>query len=65
MFLVFGLNVVDLGNSCKKSFSPGQLRRKPIELRSEPVSGVEGCVGISSGLEADAMNYRSASAPHI
>lgn len=53
--LVFGLNVVDFGNSCKKSVSPGQLRRNPIELRSDAaVSGVDGTVAAASGLGADA-----------
>lgn len=39
-----------------KSFSLGQLRRKPMELRSELASGVERlgdvCACISSGLDA-------------
>lgn len=55
--LLFGLRVFDLGNSRMKSVSPGQFRRKPIELRSEEAgSGVEreALAVLSSGLEAAA-----------
>jgi hypothetical protein len=51
---LFGLKVVDLGNSRKKSVSPGQLSRKPIELRSDDGSGVVALGVLSSGLEAAA-----------
>jgi len=47
--------VDDLGNSRMKSVSPGKLRRKPIEFRSEGArSGVErdALAVLSSGLEA-------------
>jgi hypothetical protein len=54
---LFGLKVVDLGNSRKKSVSPGQLSRKPIELRSDDGSGVVALGVLSSGLEA-AANIR-------
>jgi hypothetical protein len=50
---LFGLTVVDLGNSRKKSVSPGQLSRNPIELRSEAGSGVV-ALGVVSGLDAAA-----------
>ena len=51
-----------------KSVSPVPLSRKPIELRSEPVSGVDGPGVAVSGLEAAATIPTSASSlstPHF
>jgi len=58
---LFGLSVEDFGNSLMKSVSPGQLRRNPMELRSDPVSGVEDCGGVFSGLDTAAMTQELAS----
>jgi hypothetical protein len=58
--LLCGLSVVDLGNSRMKSVSPVPLSKKPMELRSDAVSGVDGPgVVVSSGLEAAAIH------PHV